>query len=97
MAMIYKVSYAQNFEDVILWRALNGVSNGFYIDIGAQDPVDDSVSMLFNQNGWRGVHVKPTEQFAGKLRLARPDEEVVQAAIGGRGGVSRFFKSAIQA
>ena len=32
-------SYAQNFEDVILWRALKQVKEGFYIDVGAQDPV----------------------------------------------------------
>ncbi len=33
------ISHAQNFEDVILWRALKHVQNGFYIDVGAQDPV----------------------------------------------------------
>ncbi len=38
-------SYAQNFEDVMLWRALKHVSNGYYIDIGAQDPSIDSVSL----------------------------------------------------
>lgn len=75
-------SYAQNFEDVILWRALKHVENGFYIDIGAQDPVIDSVSRGFYEKGWRGIHVEPTETYAGKLRANRPDEEVVQAAIG---------------
>ena len=29
------ISYAQNFEDVMLWRALKHISEGFYIDIGA--------------------------------------------------------------
>ena len=38
------VSYAQNYEDVMLARALRGVEQGFYIDVGAQDPVDDSVT-----------------------------------------------------
>ena len=51
------VSYAQNFEDVMLWRALGKVENGFYIDIGAQHPVIDSVSKAFYDNGWRGIHV----------------------------------------
>ena len=41
------VSYAQNFEDVMLWRALKHVENGYYVDIGAQDPVFDSVSLAF--------------------------------------------------
>ena len=32
------VSYAQNGEDVVLWRALSHVENGFYVDVGAADP-----------------------------------------------------------
>ncbi|VVO29657.1 hypothetical protein PS712_04909 [Pseudomonas fluorescens] len=76
------VSYAQNFEDVMLWRALSGVSKGFYIDIGAQDPIHDSVSLAFYEHDWRGVHVEPTEQYSSKLRAARPDEVIEQVAIG---------------
>ena len=76
------VSYAQNFEDVMLWRALKHIKNGFYIDIGAQDPIVDSVSFAFYENGWRGVHVEPTAQYSSKLRQARPDEIVEQVAIG---------------
>ena len=38
------ISYAQNYEDVMLARALRGVEKGFYIDVGAQDPVNDSVT-----------------------------------------------------
>ena len=41
------LSYAQNFEDVLLWRALHDVERGRYIDIGAQDPEFDSVSFAF--------------------------------------------------
>ncbi|TPK82014.1 FkbM family methyltransferase [Mesorhizobium sp. B2-4-17] len=76
------ISYAQNFEDVILWRALKSVEHGFYIDIGAQDPVVDSVSLTFYEHGWRGVHVEPSAAYAAKIRDARPDEEVIEAAVG---------------
>jgi FkbM family methyltransferase len=75
------VSYAQNFEDVILWRALKHVRKGFYIDVGAQDPVAASVSLAFYEKGWRGVHVEPVPDYAAKLRQARPDEQVLEAAI----------------
>jgi len=51
------ISYAQNFEDVMLWRALGHVSAGRYIDVGAQDPVVDSVSKAFYEHGWRRIHV----------------------------------------
>ncbi|WP_165931958.1 FkbM family methyltransferase [Neorhizobium sp. JUb45] len=76
------ISYAQNFEDVMLWRALKDIQNGFYIDIGAQDPTVDSVSRGFYEKGWRGVHVEPTPHHAGMLRKDRPDEVVIEAAVG---------------
>lgn len=75
------ISYAQNFEDVLLWRVLKHVERGFYIDIGAQDPNVFSVSRAFYEQGWRGVHVEPVPRYADMLRRARPNEEVVQAAI----------------
>jgi hypothetical protein len=76
------ISYSQNYEDVILWRALKHVKKGYYIDIGAWDPVVDSVSMFFYTQGWRGIHVEPNPSYAKKLRKARPDEVVIEAAIG---------------
>jgi len=86
------ISYAQNFEDVMLWRALKNVEKGFYIDIGAQDPVNDSVSFAFYENGWRGVHVEPVPYYADKLRQARPDETVIHAAVARNSGVLSFFE-----
>ena len=52
-------SYAQNFEDLMLYRALGKVERDFYIDIRAQHPEIDSVSKAFVDKGWRGVHVEP--------------------------------------
>jgi FkbM family methyltransferase len=85
-------SYAQNFEDIILWRALKHVKNGFYIDIGAWDPVSDSVSLAFYEQGWRGIHVEPLPYYAARLREARPDELVIEAAISDRPGDVTFFE-----
>lgn len=88
------ISYAQNFEDVILWRALKHVQRGFYLDIGAQDPIKDSVSLGFYANGWRGVHVEASADYAERLRQARPDEEVLEVAIGRTEGEIEFFEIA---
>jgi FkbM family methyltransferase len=85
-------SYSQNFEDVILWRALKTVKRGTYIDVGAQDPVIDSVSLAFYENGWRGVHVEPNPFYAEQIRKSRPDENVIEAAIGADEGTITFFE-----
>lgn len=86
------ISYAQNFEDVILWRALNHVGRGFYVDVGAQDPIIDSVSLGFYEKGWRGVHVEPTSSYAEKLRAARSDEDVIQGAVGTSPDLINFWE-----
>lgn len=86
------VSYAQNFEDVLLWRALHHIEKGFYVDIGAQDPVIDSVSLAFYERGWRGVHVEPSPQYAARLREVRSDEAVIEAALGAESGYCSFFE-----
>ena len=86
------VSYAQNFEDVMLWRALKQIQNGSYLDIGAQDPSRDSVSLAFYQRGWRGIHVEPVPGYAALLRAARPEEIVIEAAITETVGPIEFFE-----
>lgn len=86
------ISYAQNFEDVMLWRALNDVANGFYIDIGAHDPLIDSVSRLFYERGWRGIHIEPVSAYCDALRQDRPDELVIQAAVSAVSGSLKFYE-----
>lgn len=90
--MAHLISYAQNFEDLMLWRALGDVNDGHYIDIGAQSPTTDSVSRLFYEHGWCGVHVEPVPDYAEQLRVARKGETVVQAAVAANAGTIAFFE-----
>lgn len=87
-------SFAQNFEDVMLWRALGHIPNGQYLDIGAQDPRYDSVSKVFYDRGWRGIHVEPMKFYAAQLRAYRPEEKVVTAGIGSSPGLADFYEFA---
>lgn len=88
--MSQRISYAQNFEDVILYRALSSVDKGCYIDIGAQSPVVDSVSRMFHDLGWRGVHVEPMDSYADELESARPGDEVMRVVLGESRGSMTF-------
>jgi FkbM family methyltransferase len=92
MRPISMISYAQNFEDVMLWRALGHVENGFYIDLGAQDPLIDSVSLAFHEHGWTGIHVEPTPHYAQLLRNQRPGDTVIEAAVGDGPEILTFFE-----
>jgi FkbM family methyltransferase len=86
------ISYSQNFEDVILYRALKGVDKGFYIDVGAWDPVVDSVTKAFYDRGWRGINIEPVRAFYEKLLADRPEDVNLMVAVGSRNGLVRFFE-----
>lgn len=76
------VSYAQNLEDVILWRALQHVESGFYIDVGAASPIVDSVTLAFYERGWRGINVEPHPEEYVALAGARPRDTNLRLALG---------------
>jgi FkbM family methyltransferase len=75
------VSYAQNFEDIMLWRALGTQTPGFYIDIGALSPDFDSVTRAFYERGWRGLNVEPNPAFFAEFEKARPRDVNLQVAV----------------
>lgn len=84
------VSYAQNFEDVMLWRALRQVEHGFYIDAGAYLPDIDSVTRAFSERGWRGINIEPHPTFLAALEAARPEDVNLGIAVGDVEGTVTF-------
>jgi FkbM family methyltransferase len=76
------VSYAQNFEDVMLWRALGHVERGFYIDVGAQSADLDSVTRAFSERGWRGINIEPHPFYFAQLLERRPLDINLCTAVG---------------
>ncbi|WP_411285054.1 FkbM family methyltransferase [Lapillicoccus sp.] len=75
------ISYGQNREDVVLWRALGSIPHGRYVEVGANDPVSLSITKAFYDRGWNGISVEPDPEFVEKLRAARPRDHVVNAAV----------------
>jgi FkbM family methyltransferase len=80
------VSYAQNFEDVLLWRALGHVTAGFYIDVGANDPVEHSVTKAFYDAGWRGINIEPLASFHALFMEQRARDINLAVAAGAEEG-----------
>lgn len=88
------LSYAQNLEDYVLWRALGagepGAMPGFYIDVGAGHPVADNVSCAFYAAGWRGIVVEPQENLASAYAFVRPRDTLFCGVAGARSGEAEF-------
>jgi FkbM family methyltransferase len=85
------ISFAQNFEDVILWRALNGVERGFYIDVGAFSATFDSVTRAFYERGWRGINVEPNPPYYNELVQHRPRDVNLQQAVSDVTGNAQIY------
>lgn len=85
------ISYAQNREDVLLWRALKGIPQGFYVDVGAQDPVGDSVTKAFYDRGWSGINIEPEPSGFRRLREGRPRDLCLNLAVSTSSGTQTFW------
>lgn len=92
MAELPFVTYAQNSEDVLLWRALKHVEKGFYIDVGAQDPINDSVTKAFYERGWHGINIEPVERWYQRLTLDRPHDVNLRVAVSNSPGTVKLFE-----
>lgn len=84
------ISYAQNFEDVTLWRALRDVTAGHYVDVGALHPELDSVTKWFYDQGWSGINIEPVPEMFAAIEAARPRDINIRAAAGAASGVAEM-------
>lgn len=87
------ISYAQNFEDVMLWRALKLFGPGCYIDVGANHPSHDSVTRALYERGWRGINIEPVKHYHAALCESRPDEVNLCLAVAPQAGELTFYEN----
>ena len=90
------VSYAQNFEDVMLNRVFKNMDSGFYIDVGANDPISDSVTKSFYSRGWRGINIEPMPTHWNDLVLDRPEDINLQCAVGDFNGTIKIWEPEVR-
>ena len=64
---------------------------GFWVDVGAGDPVVDSVTAAFAERGWRGVNVEPLPREHERLCAARPADTNLRVALGATAGLGTLF------
>ncbi|MEJ1161574.1 FkbM family methyltransferase [Prosthecomicrobium sp. N25] len=84
------VSYAQNFEDVILNRLFADRETGTYVDVGASHPVIDSVTHAFYERGWSGLNIEPLPERIAELDYARPRDRNLRIAVAEAAGTATF-------
>lgn len=75
-------TYSQFYEDIILLWAFDDVEKGFYIDIGANDPDEMSVTKAFYLKGWNGINIEPQLDKYNSLLEKRQKDINLQIGVG---------------
>lgn len=70
--MKHLVYYGQNREDLVLLAFFPKQKKGYYVDVGACDPIKYSVTKLFYEKGWRGINIEPQSRAFEALKSDRP-------------------------
>ncbi len=86
------ISYAQNYEDVLLNRLFPDRPGGFYIDVGACHPVVHSVTKLFYERGWQGVNIEPIPSMFELLADDRPRDVNLHMGLSNLEGNLTFYE-----
>lgn len=82
----YIVTYSQNREDVILAGFFKEGEKGLYVDIGANHPLNGSVTKLFYERGWRGLNIEPSRKMFTLLKEDRPKDINLNIGIAEKAG-----------
>jgi FkbM family methyltransferase len=72
-------------EGELIWEFFGRNPEGFFVEVGANDPRNGSQTWFLEQRGWRGILVEPLFRFYEALKAARPRSLVFQAACGAPG------------
>ena len=85
------ISYSINREDVVLAKVFSDVSLGFYVEVGANDPVEGSNTYHFYQKGWHGICLEPGT-ICHKFAKARPRDISLNIAASDQAGELVFHE-----
>ena len=84
------VSHAGNLEDVVLDRVFPQ-ETGFFVDVGANDPVGASNTWALYERGWSGITIEPLPGACAKFMAKRPRDICLNVAVGDAEGETSFF------
>ncbi len=85
-------SYSQYREDLVIDALFKHKPDGFYVDIGANDPDILSNTKLFYMRGWRGINVEPEPNLHAKLCSQRTRDVNIKAGVGPKPGLMTFYR-----
>ena len=88
-----RVYYSQGGEDVHILTLLDDKPNGFYLDIGCNDPIHYSNTFKMYTLGWTGILVDGNPKLIEKARKVRKKDICVNALVSNESREMDFYLS----
>jgi FkbM family methyltransferase len=85
-------SYSQYGEDLVLDAVLGCQETGFFLDIGANDPVVFSNTKRFALRGWTGISVEPNPTVFDRITKDRPHDINLNLGVGSTDSMLTFYR-----
>jgi FkbM family methyltransferase len=91
-----RLSFSQFGEDLAIEELIGklGIERGFYVDVGAFDPVVFSNTLLLFRRGWSGINIDVEEEKIGRFRRFRPRDWNVVCGVSKVAGRKTFGRYA---
>lgn len=84
-------TFSQFGEDLVLSSLLGyEKSDGFFVDVGAFDPISLSNTYLFSSRGWKGINIEPNPEQFRQFPVNRPRDINLNLAISESEGHVQF-------
>ena len=83
--MSEKNFYSQFGEDRLLAQVFAGMDDGLCVEVGANDGINDSNTLYFEQLGWGCILVEPNPDLCSQIRRHR-NGRLFECAVSSRGG-----------
>lgn len=88
-----KSGHGQFGQSSIIDALLKGKRNGYFVDIGANHPLNNSNSAFFErERDYSGIAFDPIASYVEDWKKIRPNTKFIQAAVGESTGKIYFYK-----
>jgi FkbM family methyltransferase len=88
----YAPSFSSAGEDMILRHVIGSDKmDGFYVDVGAYDPVVGSNTHFFYLNGWRGINVEARPGSRALFESVRPRDINLEVGVSKEPGRLTYY------
>ena len=97
-AALRRETFSTEGEDLLIERLFYSLIEkdpgyrGFYVDIGAFDPIVSSNTYLLYRRGWRGINIDANPDALPRFDTHRPRDINLNAAVGDEGPPRSYFK-----